>query len=100
MSAVLTPADISAILAGTRNRGGHERNIRKFIDSGELYMDASALSEYKTKDAQILRNTLTQVAKKAQLGNVRFVKHEGSCLMINTELVPSDEAEGEDSPEA
>jgi hypothetical protein len=34
----LTKEQVSLLLAGTRNRGGHERNIRKFIESGELYV--------------------------------------------------------------
>jgi hypothetical protein len=38
----------------------------------------------------VLKNTLTQVAKKAELGTVRFVKHEDNVLMINTELVANE----------
>jgi hypothetical protein len=46
----LTKEQVSLLLAGTRNRGGHERNIRKFIESGELYVTVSDFPEYKEKD--------------------------------------------------
>ena len=83
----LTPEQITAILAGTRKRGGHADNIRKFVSEGELYTVVSELPEYRTKDATVLKNTLTQVAKREQIKNVRFVKHEDGVLMINTELL-------------
>ena len=89
----LTSEQITAILSQTRNRGGHERNIRQFIESGNMYEVVSERPEYKTKDATVLKNTLTQVAKKAQLGSVRFVKHEGGVLMINTSLLASEDSE-------
>jgi len=85
----LTPQMITQLLAGQRNRGGHERFIRSFVESGEMYTVVTERPEYAGRDnIGSLKNMLTQVAAKCELKDtVRFVKHENALIAINTAKV-------------
>lgn len=91
---VLDSAAITALLASKRERGGHERNIRQFIASGEMYRDLSEVYPGKTA-AQLaaLKNTLTMKAKALDLSNVRFLKAEDTVIIVNTDNVVTEESE-------
>lgn len=92
MSEVLTAQRIQELMAQSRNRGGHERMIRKFVAGGEMYATVSDMVEYKGKDITVVRNTLAQVAKKHDLSNVRLLKVDDETLIIvNTDLVETEE---------
>lgn len=58
----LTAAEITALMQGTRERGFHERYLRNFDKSGELYADLTEVPQYKGKNLQGIRNQLTKVA--------------------------------------
>lgn len=86
---VLTPEAITALLASKRERGGHERNIKAFVESGEMYKDLATIYVGKDKDQlYALKNTLTMKAKALDLaGSVSFAKVEDTVVMINTAVL-------------
>lgn len=55
----LTPEMITELMGSSRNRGGYRVAIQRFVDSGELALDFSTLPEFKGKEAQAVRNSVT-----------------------------------------
>lgn len=94
---VLTAEKITALLAGSRQRGGHEKYLRRFLESGEMYWTVSEAPEYSEKvKANIVsvKNTLTMKAKSLEFGNIRLVKVDDETLIIvNTEVLEASQAE-------
>jgi len=79
----LSAEDITRLLSQTRNRGGHERFIRRFVESGEMYAVVTDEPEYQGKPVQSLRTTLTQKVKSLEgFDNVRLVKADDDTLII------------------
>jgi hypothetical protein len=100
MADVLTAAQITSLLAGTRNRGGHERVLRKFAESGEMYVTISDMPEYAEKvkaNLTSVKNTLQMKAKACELP-VRLLKVDDATLIaVNTDIVAT--AAGEEDSE-
>lgn len=89
----LTAEDITNLLAGTRDRGGHERFVRKFIAEGAMswYVNHAASYKGKTK-AQLetsVKSGLTNAWKaiEGDKPNVKLVMVEDDLLIINTDVV-------------
>jgi hypothetical protein len=101
-NSVLTAARITELLAGTRNRGGHERYLRSFVASEEMFWTVNEASEYKVKcetkeGLNSLKNTLAMKAKSLQIPNVRLLKADDSTLIIvNTDKVSAEIQENEE----
>ncbi len=55
----LTLENIAELLATSKSRGTYVVDIQNFVDSGELACEFSALPNYKGKDAQATRNSIT-----------------------------------------
>jgi hypothetical protein len=69
----LSPADITALLANTRERGGHERFARKFIDSGEMYVQLNLHPQYAGKSESAVKQGFANAAKKIEGSNLKVV---------------------------
>lgn len=98
MADVLTAKRITELMAGQRNRGGHERFLRKFVASGEMYWDVGEHIEYAERVRENLasiKNTLQMKAKDCELP-VRLLKVDDSTLIVaNTDIVEVEAAENE-----
>jgi hypothetical protein len=98
---VLSPEAVSAILANTRDRGGAERNITKFVESNELAVDITAMPGNESKKVDSLYNSYSQNVRKLaaaaltdgkQFPNLKVVKsgedEDGNerVIMVNLDL--------------
>lgn len=93
----LTASDISAILAQNRNRGGLDKFLTDFTNSGDMYRVINEVPQFAGKSKEQLnsvKNQLTMKAKKADLSNIRLVKKDDTILIVNTEKLVT---EGEDN---
>ena len=90
---ILTPEAITALLAGSRQRGAHERFLREFADSGNMYAIVNESPQYAGKDIRVVKNTLSQKAKSCNLGNVRLVKNGDNLLIVNTDKLDMGDSE-------
>lgn len=96
---VLTAADITAIIASSRNRGGNEKFLKDFDASGEMYCVLNEVPQYagKSKEQFVsVKNALTQKAKSLDLSHVRLVKNDDMILVVNTNLLAVEETSDED----
>jgi hypothetical protein len=97
MSDILTAEKISELLAGGREKGRHERTIRQFNASGEMYANVFDMTGYKGKDIVSTKNTLTMKIKALgeDFAHIRLVKNGDDLLIVNTSLVEvaSDESD-------
>ena len=59
MSDTLSLDRIAELLATSKSRGTYVVDIQNFVDSGEVAIEFSALPNYKGKDAQATRNSIT-----------------------------------------
>lgn len=67
MSTTLDLAQIESLLADTRKRGVYEPRIDEFVKSNELACDFSEFPEFKTMDAQSVRNSVRlNIEKKSK----------------------------------
>ena len=92
----LSASDISAILANARNRGGLDKFLEDFTNSGDMYRVINEEAQFKGKSKDQLvsvKNQLTMKAKKAELTNVRLVKNDDVILIVNTDLLVSEEGD-------
>lgn len=96
---ILTAEKISELLAGGREKGRHERTIRQFANSGEMYANVLDMTGYVGKDVVSTKNTLAMKVKSLgeEFSHIRLVKYEDSLLIVNTSLVeaPADSDEDE-----
>jgi hypothetical protein len=60
----LTPAEITELLSGARDRGGYERYLRKFVESGKLGEDVMLAFPGKERDS--VYNSLNSNIKKLE----------------------------------
>jgi hypothetical protein len=97
MANELTAAEITAILANNRNRGGLDTFLTDFEKSDEMYRVLNEQPQFaaKTKDQLVsIKNQLTMKAKKAEMTNVRLVKNGELILIVNTDkLVSAEDSE-------
>lgn len=103
MSNVLTAAEITQLMSNARERGGHERNIRKFNESNEMYKDLAEFYPGKTPEQlKALKNQLTMKARSLELGHIKFVKVDDTqYIVVNTNLLEGDvESDEDESDEA
>jgi|SRR6185295_6401801 len=92
----LTAADITAILANSRNRGGQDQFLKEFASSEDMYRILNEVPQFagKTKEQLVsIKNQLTMKAKKAELTNIKLVKNGDAILIVNTDklVMESDE---------
>lgn len=90
----LTPDQITALIAQSRNRGGAERLCKKLLASGELNLIITDELEYKGKDANSVRNTFNQARHKVEGGQglkVLVDKDNNMAILVNLNVLNSDE---------
>lgn len=106
MDAVLTPEDITNLLANTRQRGGHEAYVRKFIAEGAMYWTVNYDQSYKGKtpaqlDTSVKQGLLAACKKIDNCPTIKVIMNGDDLLIINTDkvaanLAPSDSTEDEE----
>jgi hypothetical protein len=60
MPAALTPARITELLSGKRNRGGHLVYVNRFAESGDMFWVVNEALDYKGKSFDQLKNGVSQ----------------------------------------
>lgn len=90
---VLSAEDITALLAGRRNRGGHDRFVAAFVATGEMYAVVNAHPDYKGKTVEQLGTSVKQgllAACKRTEGAAGFkciLTEDEQLLLINPGIV-------------
>lgn len=82
----LTPEQITALIAQSRNRGGAERLCKKLLASDELNLVITDEIEWKGKDANSVRNTFNQCRHKVEGGQALKVlvdKENNMAILVN-----------------
>lgn len=88
----LSPSEITALLSDARDRGGYERFIRTFVESGDMGVDV--MEKYSGKERDSVYNSLNSNIKK-------IVKDEENgdfpeLRLVKKTVEEKDEETGED----
>lgn len=95
----LTPERITALLAGSRNRGGHVAYIARFVTSDEFAWNVADAMEYAAKSELQLKTSVKQglyvaISKREDKDNLKVIWDEDNkqLLIVNRAAVAAEVA--------
>jgi hypothetical protein len=93
----LSPSDITALLSDARDRGGYERYIRTFVESGDMGVDV--MEKYSGKERDSVYNSLNSNIKKIVKEEENGEWPELRLVKKTVEVPVLDEETGEETDE-
>ena len=98
-STTLDPAQITALLSNTRERGGHERFLRDMDAKGEMYRILADYPQYATKSESAIKQGFANAARKIEGANFKVVDagEDTGLVLVNLNVHAETVAESDES---
>lgn len=97
----LTPAEITALLGNTRDRGGKLRYLKAFLESGDMYRNLSDEAQFATKSESAIKQGFANAAKQIEDCNVKIVAmgtgDDVEFLLVNLDVHAEAASEDDES---